>query len=115
MIVGIVLGAVGCLIALFALKCLKIGNTEEKVKASMTLTAGILFILAGSFLLLETLSSCYCKIYRLEFLGVCGIAGVSAFANLIVQSFRFTTYTDEEFGMLGGGGAGGMMGSLTPR
>lgn len=55
MIVGIVLGAIGCLIALFALKCLKIGNTEEKVKASMTLTAGILFIIAGSFLFLETL------------------------------------------------------------
>nr|URX57494.1 claudin 18a [Lateolabrax maculatus] len=93
MIVGIVLGAIGCLIAIFALKCLKMGNMEDNIKATMTLTAGILFLLAG----------------------VCGIAGVSAFANLIVQSFRFTTYADGGYGMYGGGGVGGLTGSLTPR
>uniref|UniRef100_A0A3B4ZUP9 Claudin 18 n=1 Tax=Stegastes partitus TaxID=144197 RepID=A0A3B4ZUP9_9TELE len=79
MIVGIVLGAIGCLIAIFSLKCLKMGNMEDNIKATMTLTAGIMFVLAG----------------------VCGIAGVSAFANLIVQSFRFTTYADGGFGMYG--------------
>ncbi|XP_035502667.1 claudin-18 isoform X2 [Scophthalmus maximus] len=93
MIVGIVLGAIGCLIAIFALKCLKMGNMEDNVKATMTLAAGIMLLLAG----------------------VCGIAGVSAFANLIVQSFRFTTYADGGFGMYGGGGIGGLTGSLTPR
>ncbi|KAJ4943099.1 hypothetical protein JOQ06_005608 [Pogonophryne albipinna] len=78
MIVGIILGAIGVLIAIFALKCLKIGNMEDSIKATMTLASGVMIILAG----------------------VCGIAGVSAFANLIVQSFRFTTYSD---------------GNLTPR
>ncbi|KAK1896988.1 Claudin-18 [Dissostichus eleginoides] len=68
MIVGIILGAIGVLIAIFALKCLKIGNMEDSIKATMTLTSGVMIILAG----------------------VCGIAGVSAFANLIVQSFRLT-------------------------
>ncbi|TKS74111.1 Claudin-18 [Collichthys lucidus] len=92
MIVGIVLGVIGCLIAIFALKCLKMGNMEDNIKATMTLTAGILFLLAG----------------------VCGIAGVSAFANLIVQSFRFTSYAGEGFGMYGGG-VGGLTGALTPR
>lgn len=50
-------------------------------------------------------------------LGVCGIAGVSVFANLIVSSFRFTTYADGGYGGGGvlGGGLGGMGGSLTPR
>ncbi|XP_028260632.1 claudin-18-like isoform X1 [Parambassis ranga] len=90
MIVGVVLGAIGCLIAIFALKCLKMGNMEDNIKATMTLTAGIMFLLAG----------------------VCGIAGVSAFANLIVQSFRFTTYADNGLGM---GGVGGLTGALTPR
>ncbi|XP_035509810.1 claudin-18-like [Morone saxatilis] len=92
MIVGIVLGAIGCLIAIFALKCLKMGNMEDNIKATMTLTAGILNLLAG----------------------VCGIAGVSAFANLIVQSFRFTTYAGSGFDTYGGG-VGGLTGSLTPR
>uniref|UniRef100_A0A3Q1I1A9 Claudin n=1 Tax=Anabas testudineus TaxID=64144 RepID=A0A3Q1I1A9_ANATE len=80
MIVGIVLGAISCLIAIFALKCLKMGNMEDNIKATMTLTAGIMFLLAG----------------------VCGIAGVSAFANLIVQSFQFTTYSSGGFSMYGG-------------
>ncbi|XP_047443541.1 claudin-18-like [Mugil cephalus] len=93
MIVGIVLGAIGCLIAIFALKCLKMGNMEDNIKATMTLTAGIMFLLAG----------------------VCGIAGVSTFANLIVQSFRFTTYADGGFNMYGGANVGGLTGSLTPR
>ncbi|XP_076583139.1 claudin-18-like [Chaetodon auriga] len=92
MIVGIVLGAIGCLIAIFSLKCLKMGNMEDNIKATMTLTAGIMFLLAG----------------------VCGIAGVSAFANLIVQSFRFTTYADGGYGTFGGG-VGGLTGALTPR
>ncbi|CAK6956279.1 claudin-18-like [Scomber scombrus] len=96
MIVGIILGAIGCLIAIFALKCLKMGNMEDNIKATMTLTAGIMVLLAG----------------------VCGIAGVSAFANLIVQSFRFTTYADSGLGgsgMFGGGAIGGLSGGLTPR
>ncbi|XP_037626375.1 claudin-18-like isoform X1 [Sebastes umbrosus] len=93
MIVGIVLGAVGCLIAIFSLKCLKMGNMEDNIKATMTLTSGIMFLLAG----------------------ICGIAGVSAFANLIVQSFRFTTFSDGGFSSYGGVGIGGLSGSLTPR
>lgn len=48
MIVGIVLGAISCLIAIFALKCLKMGNMEDNIKATMTLTAGIMFLLAGA-------------------------------------------------------------------
>ncbi|KAA8589266.1 hypothetical protein FQN60_012631, partial [Etheostoma spectabile] len=82
MIVGIVIGAIGCLIAIFSMKCLKMGNMEDNIKATMTLTSGIMFLLAG----------------------VCGIAGVSAFANLIVQSFRFTTYADGGFSSFGGAG-----------
>ncbi|XP_034737060.1 claudin-18-like [Etheostoma cragini] len=93
MIVGIVLGAIGCLIAIFSMKCLKMGNMEDNIKATMTLTSGIMFLLAG----------------------VCGIAGVSAFANLIVQSFRFTTYADGGFSSFGGAGIGGLSGNLTPR
>ncbi|KAG7513963.1 claudin-18-like isoform X1 [Solea senegalensis] len=92
MIVGIILAAIGCLIGIFSLKCLKMGNMEDKMKAIMTLTAGIMFLVAG----------------------ICGIAGVSAFANLIVQSFRFTTYT-EEFNIYGGTGIGGLSAGLTPR
>ncbi|KAL1022897.1 hypothetical protein UPYG_G00033890 [Umbra pygmaea] len=97
MIVGIILGAIGCLIAIFALKCLKMGNMEDSVKATMTLTSGIMFLLAG----------------------VCGIAGVSVFANLIVTSFLFTTYAEGGYGGGGmggmGGGIAGLGGSLTPR
>ncbi|XP_068446062.1 claudin-18-like [Clinocottus analis] len=98
MIVGIILGAIGCLIAIFSMKCLKMGSMDDNIKATMTLSAGIINLLAG----------------------ICGIAGVSAFANLVVQSFRFTTYADGGFSMMGGGGMGGvgiggLTGSLTPR
>lgn len=49
MIVGIVLGAIGLLIAIFSLKCLKMGNMEDNLKATMTLSAGIMLLLAGYF------------------------------------------------------------------
>ncbi|XP_031430652.1 claudin-18 [Clupea harengus] len=97
MIVGIVLGAIGTLIAIFALKCLRMGNMEDSVKATMTLASGVMFILGG----------------------ICGIAGVSIFANLIVVNFNFTTYSSG-VGFGGGGGFGGIGGggfgnTLTPR
>lgn len=47
MIVGIVLGVIGVLIAIFALKCLRMGNMEDRVKATMTLTSGVMFVIAG--------------------------------------------------------------------
>uniref|UniRef100_A0A8C6SFU2 Claudin n=1 Tax=Neogobius melanostomus TaxID=47308 RepID=A0A8C6SFU2_9GOBI len=83
MIIALVLGGIACLVAIFSLKCLKIGNMEDNIKAIMTLTAGIMNILAG----------------------ILAIAGVSTFANLIVQSFHFTTFTDGGFGGLGNTGS----------
>lgn len=47
MIVGIVLGAIGLLVSIFALKCIRIGNMEDSAKATMTLTSGIMFIISG--------------------------------------------------------------------
>lgn len=47
MIVGIVLGVIATMIGIFALKCLKIGNMEDNIKATMTLTTGIMFALSG--------------------------------------------------------------------
>lgn len=47
MIVGIVLGAFGLLVATFSLKCLRMGNMEDSAKASMTLAAGVMCIVSG--------------------------------------------------------------------
>lgn len=47
MIVGIVLGAIGLIVSIFALKCIRIGSMEDSAKANMTLTSGIMFIIAG--------------------------------------------------------------------
>lgn len=47
MIVGIVLGVIGLLVSIFALKCIRIGSMEDSAKANMTLTSGIMFIVAG--------------------------------------------------------------------
>ncbi|XP_038273482.1 claudin-18 [Dermochelys coriacea] len=69
MIVGIVLGAIGLLVSIFALKCIRIGNMEDSAKANMTLTSGIMFIVAG----------------------LCAIAGVSVFANMLVTNFWMST------------------------
>lgn len=53
MVVGIVLGAFGILVSIFALKCIRIGSMEDSAKANMTLTSGIIFIISGKFLASE--------------------------------------------------------------
>lgn len=50
MIVGIVLGILGLLVCIFALKCIRIGSMEDSAKANMTLTSGIMFIIAGEWM-----------------------------------------------------------------
>ncbi|XP_048844669.1 claudin-18 [Brienomyrus brachyistius] len=95
MIVGIVLGAIGVLISICSLKCIRMGTMEDGVKANMTLTAGIMFIVAG----------------------ICGISGASVYANQIVSSFMMSTYNPQMGGMGGMGGMEGMGmgGNLAPR
>ncbi|XP_036917108.1 claudin-18 isoform X2 [Sturnira hondurensis] len=86
MIVGIVLGAISLLVSIFALKCIRIGSMEDSAKAKMTLTSGIMFIISG----------------------LCGIAGVSVFANMLVTNFWMSaagTYT----------GLGGMVQTVQTR
>ncbi|XP_053315365.1 claudin-18 isoform X1 [Spea bombifrons] len=87
MIVGIVLGAIGLLVSVFALKCIRIGSMEDAVKAKITLTSGIMFIVAG----------------------LCAIIGVSVFANMLVTNFWMTTANMYTGGAISGmGGMGGM-------
>ncbi|XP_063298313.1 claudin-18 isoform X1 [Pelobates fuscus] len=87
MIVGIVLGAIGLLISIFALKCIRIGSMEDSAKANITLTAGIMFIIAG----------------------LCSIIGVSVFANMLITNFWMTTASMYTGGAISGmGGMGGM-------
>lgn len=52
MIVGIVLGILGLFVCIFALKCIRIGSMEDSAKANMTLTSGIMFIVAGKWVVL---------------------------------------------------------------
>ncbi|XP_012681094.1 claudin-18 [Clupea harengus] len=90
MIVGIVMGVISALLGLFSLKCFKMGSMEDSPRAKMTLTAGIMFIVAG----------------------ICGIAGASIYANQIVASYMRTMYNpnyggNEGIGGMGGGGFGG--------
>ncbi|KAL4608359.1 claudin-18-like [Arapaima gigas] len=94
MIVGIVLGAIGILISICSLKCIRMGSMEDNAKASMTLTAGIMLVVAG----------------------ICAIAGASVYANQIVSSFMATTYTNQIGGFNQIGGLNGAIGgNLTPR
>ncbi|XP_062971363.1 claudin-18 isoform X1 [Cynocephalus volans] len=65
MIVGIVLGVISLLVSIFALKCIRIGSMEDSIKANMTLTSGVMFIISG----------------------LCAITGVSVFANMLVTNF----------------------------
>ncbi|XP_069624225.1 claudin-18 isoform X2 [Ranitomeya imitator] len=87
MIVGIVLGAIGLLISIFALKCIRIGSMEDAAKANITLTSGVMFIVAG----------------------LCSIIGVSVFANMLVTNFWMTTSSMYTGGAISGmGGMGGL-------
>ncbi|XP_071347832.1 claudin-18 [Trachinotus anak] len=89
MIVGVVLSVLGAVISVFSLTCLTMNSMEDTTKAKMSLTAGIMFIIAG----------------------VCGIAGASIYANQIVASFRMSNYPNYGGGMMEGGmGMGGGMG-----
>ena len=47
MIVGVVLGVLGALISVFSLKCLTMNSMADSSKAKMSLTAGVMFIIAG--------------------------------------------------------------------
>ncbi|KAM4041086.1 claudin-18 isoform 2-T2 [Anomaloglossus baeobatrachus] len=87
MIVGIVLGAIALLISIFALKCIRIGSMEDAAKANITLTAGVMFIVAG----------------------LCAIIGVSVFGNMLVTNFWMTTSSMYTGGAISGmGGMGGL-------
>uniref|UniRef100_A0A8C7I261 Uncharacterized protein n=1 Tax=Oncorhynchus kisutch TaxID=8019 RepID=A0A8C7I261_ONCKI len=81
-VVGIVLGVIGAMIALFSLNCYKMGSMEDSSKAKMTLTAGVTFIIAV----------------------ICAIAGASIYANPIVSSFTMTGFGIDRcsFLLLGG-------------
>uniref|UniRef100_A0A3B4ZK02 Claudin n=1 Tax=Stegastes partitus TaxID=144197 RepID=A0A3B4ZK02_9TELE len=83
MIVGVVLSVLGALISVFSLTCLTMNNMADTTKAKMSLTAGIMFIVAG----------------------LCGISGASVYANQIVASFRVSTYPN-----YGGGYGNGVVG-----
>ncbi|XP_028831560.1 claudin-18 [Denticeps clupeoides] len=95
MIVGIVMGVISAAISLFSLKCFKLGSMEDSSRAKMTLTSGIMFIIAG----------------------ICGITGASIYANQIVVSFMSTMYNPNYGEMMGGmmQGMGNMGENLTPR
>ncbi|KAL3988259.1 growth factor receptor-binding protein 2 [Sarotherodon galilaeus] len=88
MIVGVVLSVLGALISVFSLSCLTMNKMADSAKAKMSLTAGIMFVIAG----------------------VCGIAGASVYANQIVESFRTSTYTSYTQEMMGEGMNMGMGG-----
>ncbi|XP_010890676.2 claudin 15-like a [Esox lucius] len=47
MIIALLLGLVSMIISLLGLKCIKIGSATEETKGKITVTGGILFILAG--------------------------------------------------------------------
>lgn len=47
MIVGVVLSVLGALISLCSLSCLTINRMQDTGKAKMSLTASIMFIIAG--------------------------------------------------------------------
>uniref|UniRef100_UPI00398F4606 claudin-18-like n=1 Tax=Pristiophorus japonicus TaxID=55135 RepID=UPI00398F4606 len=65
MIVAIVLALIGSFVCILALKCIRMGAMDDGIKANLTLTSGILFIVAG----------------------VCCIAGVSIYGNMLVSDF----------------------------
>ncbi|TNN69853.1 Claudin-18 [Liparis tanakae] len=90
MIVGVVLSIIGAVISVFSLTCLTMNSMADTTKAKMSLTAGIMFIVAG----------------------VCGIAGASIYANQIVATFRISTNYGEGYGDNMGGGMGGMGGGM---
>ncbi|XP_067897935.1 claudin-18-like [Heterodontus francisci] len=65
MIVAIVLALIGSFVSILALKCIRMGTMDDSAKANLTLTSGVLFIVAG----------------------VCCIAGVSIYGNMLVTNF----------------------------
>ncbi|KAM3604764.1 uncharacterized protein V6R79_015941 [Siganus canaliculatus] len=98
MVVGVVLSIIAAFISVFSLKCLKMAQTQDSTKAKMSLTAGVMFALAG----------------------VLGIAAASIYASSIVSSFKAATYNNYnnyggsmDMGMGMGGGMGGGMAATT--
>ncbi|XP_067850908.1 claudin-18-like [Heptranchias perlo] len=78
MIVAIVLALIGSMVSILALKCIRLGTMDDAAKANLTLTSGVLFIVAG----------------------LCCIAGVSVYGNMLV-----TNFWEMNVSILGGQGA----------
>ncbi|XP_052432321.1 claudin-15-like isoform X1 [Carassius gibelio] len=70
MIIALILGLLGVILAAMGLKCTKLGSTSEETKGKISLTAGIMFILSG----------------------VCVMVAVSWYAARVVQEFTNPFY-----------------------
>ncbi|XP_072429167.1 claudin-15-like isoform X1 [Chiloscyllium punctatum] len=70
MIISIILGVIGTLMALFGLKCTNIGSMDEKAKGKIALSGGLIFILSG----------------------ICGIVPISWYAYNITMEFYNPVY-----------------------
>ncbi|XP_060689938.1 claudin-7-like [Hemiscyllium ocellatum] len=75
MIIAIVLGVFGTLIALFGMKCINIGSTDEKTKGKIALSGGLVFILSG----------------------ICGMVPISWYAHSIVTGFYNPVYAGTKY------------------
>lgn len=95
---------------LFALKCLKMGNVEDKMKASLMLTAGIIFLLSGSSIFSER-----CSKTDLRQTHCFSVLTVRWVWHHWMHSFCFVTYMDEGFGVVGRLAVAGLMGAQTSR
>ncbi|XP_018587620.1 claudin-7-like [Scleropages formosus] len=47
MIISLILGMFGVIVSLLGMKCVKVGNTSDQVKAKIAIIGGILFLLSG--------------------------------------------------------------------
>ncbi|KAL4648484.1 claudin-1 [Arapaima gigas] len=88
MIISLLLGLFGVIVSLLGMKCVKVGNTSDQVKAKITVIGGILFLLSG----------------------ISSLTAVSWYAARIVQEFYdpFNGHVKFEFGpglYIGWGGA----------
>ncbi|XP_073673950.1 claudin-10-like [Garra rufa] len=75
MIIGLVLGLLGVILAIMGLKCTKLGSTSEESKGKVSLTAGVFFILSG----------------------LCVMIAVSWYAAQVVQEFYDPRYLGTKY------------------
>ncbi|XP_043089974.1 claudin-10 isoform X1 [Puntigrus tetrazona] len=94
-IISIILGLFGSILALVGMKCTKLGGSEY-VNARVTFAAGMNYLVSGKHLHLSSMFQ-DASLTRVSVLGLCGMVAYSWYAHKVISEFMDPNYKAKKF------------------